>query len=458
MPDTLMSNSPIVTAYMEKTPGSARLAVEAGGVLPSGIAHDSRYLKPYGLYIEEAAGPRKWDVDGNEYVDFFGGHGALLLGHGHPEVLAAAHAALDLGTQYGANHPSEITWAEQVIRMVPSAERVRFTSSGTEATLMALRLARAFTGRSKLLRFRSMFHGWHDHMTSGYANHFDGSPTVGVVPGIAEEVVLVDPRDPGQLRAAFAAHDDIAAAICEPTGAAFGQIPFTPEFLQILREETTKAGTVLIFDEVVTGFRCAPGGAQEAWGVTPDMTTMAKIVAGGLPGGAVAGKAEILENLDFDITAEKKREKIQHPGTFNANPVSAASGITALRIIESTDACARANASAEALRSGMSAALAKAGLPWAVYGTFSGFHVFTNPRRLDIDPEGFDPLDHSWEVLKESNKDATIKLRLAMAIQGVDLNSRCGGLTSATHGEAEIDHALAAFEESLAMLKREGEV
>ena len=171
------SNSRIVAAYRQRTPGSAELARQAAGLLPSGIAHDARYLEPYGVYIEHAAGAHKWDVDGNRSIDFFGGHGALILGHCHPVVTARVAEAAAQGTQFGANHAGEVRWAEAIRRLVPAAERVRFTSSGTEATLLAVRLARAFTGRSKLLRFKGHFHGWNDHMTSGYTDHFDGSPT-----------------------------------------------------------------------------------------------------------------------------------------------------------------------------------------------------------------------------------------------------------------------------------------
>ena len=147
MPEDVATNSRIVAAYREKTPGSSRLAAEARDLFPSGITHDSRQLDPYGIYVARAAGPRKWDVDGNEYVDYFGGHGALLLGHNHPVVAAAIAEALAEGTHFGANHPREVKWAQAVKRLVPAAERLRFTSSGTEATLMAVRLARAFTGR-----------------------------------------------------------------------------------------------------------------------------------------------------------------------------------------------------------------------------------------------------------------------------------------------------------------------
>ena len=331
-------------------------------------------------------------MDGNRYVDYYGGHGALLLGHSRPEVVAAAEQALSEGTQYGANHPREVAWAKAVCRMVPSAERVRFTSSGTEATLMALRLSRAFTGRSKIIRFKSMFHGWHDHMASGVSDHFDGSPTTGVLAGIAGGVVLLPPGDADALKACLDNDPDIAAIIIEPTGASFGQVPVTPEFLSILRAETARHGVVLIFDEVVTGSRVSPGGAQAAFGITPDLTTLAKIVAGGLPGGAVCGRRDIMDGLDFAATAAAKREKIGHPGTFNANPVSAASGIAALEIIETTDACDRANKAAADLRAGMNDVLAKKGVPWAVYGTFSSFHVFTNPENLDLTPGNLDPL------------------------------------------------------------------
>ena len=149
MPDTLITNSPIIAAYRAATPGSAAAAEKAAGFFPSGITHDSRYIEPYGLYITRAQGPRKWDVDGNCYVDYFGGHGALLLGHGHPKVVEAVQRQIERGTHFGASHETEIAWAECVLKLIPTAERVRFTSSGTEATMMAVRLARAFTGKSK---------------------------------------------------------------------------------------------------------------------------------------------------------------------------------------------------------------------------------------------------------------------------------------------------------------------
>src|SRR5690349_21202377 len=183
MPDNLTTNSPIIAAFRAATPGSAAASEKARRLFPSGVTHDSRYIEPYGLYITRAQGPRKWDVDGNCYVDYFGGHGALLLGHSHPKVVEAVKQ---------------------------QAERVRFTSSGTEATLMAVRLARAFTGKSKLIRFKHHFHGWHDHMTSGYASHFDGSPTPGVLSGVAGGLVLAEQNDAEGLARLLDENDDIA--------------------------------------------------------------------------------------------------------------------------------------------------------------------------------------------------------------------------------------------------------
>jgi glutamate-1-semialdehyde 2,1-aminomutase len=453
------TNSRIVAEYRRRTPRSAALFREAAELLPSGIAHDARRLHPYGIYVERAAGAHKWDVDGNRYIDFFGGHGALILGHCHPRVTAAVTAALQEGTQFGANHPREVAWARAIQRLVPSAERLRFTSSGTEATLMAVRLARAFTGRDTLLRFAGHFHGWQDHMTHGYSNHFDGSPTAGVLPAVAEKAVVLPPGDAEAVAATLRSRDDICAVILEPTGSSFGQVPLGAEFAQSLRELTRQAGVLLIFDEVITGFRCARGGAQELFGVRPDLSTFAKIVAGGMPGGVVAGRREILDLLDFDAAAASGHEKIGHPGTFNANPVSAAAGTACLSVLAETDANAVADARASELRAGLNAMLAAEGLPWAVYGTSSGFHLFTNPaKREGVHPLHFDPRRHSMEELKGGNPRLVERLRLALLVCGVDTNPRLGGLTSAAHSAADIDETIAAWREAIHLLRAENEL
>lgn len=459
MPDTLTTNSPIVAAYRAKTPGSAAAAAKAQSLFPSGITHDSRYLEPYGPYVARAKGPRKWDVDGNEYVDYFGGHGALLLGHSHPAIVAAVHEQIERGTHFGASHETEIRWAEWIMKLVPTAERVRFTSSGTEATLMALRLARAFTGKSKIIRFKHHFHGWHDHMTTGYASHFDGTPTTGVLPGIAGNVLLAEQNDAEGLARLIEGQRDIAAAILEPTGAHGARLPIDPAFLARLRELTREAGILLIFDEVVTGFRVAPGGAQSVYGVRPDLTTLAKIVAGGLPGAAVAGRKDILDLLDFDVTKAADREKIAHQGTFNANPLSAAAGVAALEVVGTTDACARANAYGDAVRRRINEVFDEERVPWAAYGTFSHLHIFTNPEGAAIVPTRFDPLGEPADILTSNRHAALIrKFRLAMMTNGVDFNSSPGGIASATHGEPELEDTVKALRQSLRMLKQEGEI
>ncbi len=458
LPDAPATNSQIIADYRAKTPASAALAAEARELFPSGVTHDGRYLEPYGIYVTRGEGAYKWDVDGNRYIDFFGGHGALLLGHNRPEVIAAVQTALQDGTHFGANQEREVRWAQLVKQLIPSAERVRFTSSGTEATHMALRLARAFTGRRQVIRLKTHFHGWHDHVTSGFNSHFDGAPTVGVLPGVAEGVLLLPPNDLDAVAAALDANQDIAAMILEPTGGSFGMVPVDGAYLQGLRELTRAHGVLLIFDEVVTGFRVSRGGAQAHYGVTPDLTTLAKILAGGLPGGAVVGRKDILDSIDFAASREQGREKIAHPGTFNANPVSAAAGIAALQIIADTDACERANGLAETLRGKLNAVIEDEKVNWAVYGTFSGFHIFTNPRGGAVSPATFDPADHAYDELKSNPPGLVNKFRVAMLLNGADFSAWPGGLLSAAHTEQDLDAAAEGFRQVLRMLRQEGEI
>ena len=454
------TNSPIVSAFIAHTPGSAAAYEEARQHFPGGVTHDARYVRPHPLAITHAAGPRKWDVDGNEYVDYAGGHGALILGHAHPVVTAAVAEQLAKGTHYGANHALETRWAELVKSMVPSAEMLRFTNSGTEATLMALRVARAATGRTKLLRLRGHFHGWHDHMAFGVTGHFDGTPTPGILEALTDNVVLADPNDEAGLRALMAAHgSEIAAAILEPTGSTYGQVPLRDSFVHLLREETAKHGIVLVFDEVVTGFRVARGGAQEALGIRPDLTTLAKILAGGLPGGAVVGRRDLLELLDPERAAARGVEKIPHQGTYNANPLSAAAGIATLEILRDTDAIARAHAYAAELRAALNGVLDEMTVPWAVYGSNTGVHIFTNWKKLPITPSSFDPLALSYAELKVPRGTQVVtKLLLAMRTHGVDFSPWPGGPVSATHGPAERDATVAAFRAALRDLRAEGEI
>ena len=450
------SKSTIVSTYREKTPGSEQLFLEAKKLLPSGVTHDARHLYPYGIYVNRARASHKWDVDGNRYIDYFGGHGALLLGHNHPQVIEAVQEALERGTHFGANHALEVRWADSVRRLIPSAERVRFTSSGTEATLMSVRLARAFAGRNKIIRFKSHFHGWNDHMSSGFTSHFDGSPTAGVLSQVAENVLLLSPGKVEELEEVLSGDPDVAAVILEPTGSVFGKIPLLPQSLMAIREITHRHGVLLILDEVVTGFRVSPGGAQALYGISPDLTTLAKVLAGGLPGGAVVGRKEILDRLDFEAARGEGYEKIHHAGTFNANPVSAAAGIAALELIATTDACERANAAGARLRKGLNEVLEAEELSWAVYGDFSAFHIFTNPGNRGVTPSEFDPAQLDFEELITTLPGVAEKLRLALLIHGVDILSWPGGTCSAVHSEPDLEETAQAFRESIRMLKADG--
>jgi glutamate-1-semialdehyde 2,1-aminomutase len=324
---------------------------------------------------------------------------------------------------------------------------------------MALRLARAATGRAKLLRLRGHFHGWHDHMAFGVTSHFDGTPTAGVLGALAENVVFVDPNDEAGLLATLEAEGtSIAAAILEPTGASYGQVPLRPGFVRRLREETARRGIVLVFDEVVTGFRVARGGAQEELGIRPDLTTLAKILAGGLPGGAVVGRRDLLELLDPERAAARGVEKVQHQGTYNANPLSAAAGIATLEIIRDTDAVARTHAYAARLREGLNAVLEE-GVPWAVHGAHTAIHIFVNPKGLPIGPRSFDPFALGYAELKipRGTQSAT-KLLLAMRTRGVDLAPWPGGPASAAHTDDDLARTVTAFRGAIRALREEREI
>jgi glutamate-1-semialdehyde 2,1-aminomutase len=445
-----LAESPILRAYREKTPRSRALHTRAAALLPNGVTHLTRYLEPYPIYVTRAAGSSKWDADGNQYIDYFGGHGALILGHNHPLVVDAVSKQLTLGSHYGASHELEIEWAELIHEMVPSAERVRFTNSGTEATHLALRLARAYTGKNKIVRFAGHFHGWHDHVA------FPQGGADGIPPGVVEEVLFANPNEIGKVEELLATRNDIAAVILEPTGASFGKIPTGPETLRALRDLTARSGVVLIFDEVISGFRCSPGGAQRFFGITPDLTTLAKIVAGGHPGAAIAGRASILAPLEFRNNGNSiAPPRVPHQGTFNAAPVSAAAGIATLKIIRDTGAIGYANRSAAAIRDGMNAVIRRRGLGWCVYGRFSEFHLFTGNATDEDVYAGRVP----WQALKPGAPSALQhKIRLGFLLNGVDIVGWPGGLVSAAHTPEDVARTVEAFEATLDLLAEEGDL
>ncbi|MBV8186687.1 MAG: aminotransferase class III-fold pyridoxal phosphate-dependent enzyme [Alphaproteobacteria bacterium] len=457
--DSMATNSAIVADYKARTGGSAALFERARKVLPSGITHDARYLDPYSIHVSRATGPRKWDVDGNEYVDYFGGHGALLLGHSHPAIVEAVTRQMELGTHYGSSHELEVRWAELVCELVPSAEKVRFTASGTEASHMAIRLARAATGKDKIVRFIGHFHGWHDHVAGGATSHYDGSSPPGVLQSVTDLSILMPTDDVEPVVKLLESRDDIAAVMFEPSGASWGQVPLPPGFVQAIREVTARRGVVMLMDEVITGFRWSSGGAQKALGVTPDLCIMAKIVAGGLPGGAVAGKREILDQIDFAVSAAKKRDKIAHPGTFNANPLSAAAAVTALSLVRDEDLAEKANRTAAELRAALRQVLVEESVPWGIYGQSSTFLIYPNPTGEDVDPATFDPLELGFAKLKGARSGPLSgKIRMGLMSHGVDVMGAPGGFVSATHGGAEIEKTAHALRQTVRALKAEREV
>ena len=458
VPEDLI-HSPIVEEYCRKTPGSAQLAERAREIFPSGITHDVRHVEPYGIYVNRAQGSHKWDVDGNEYVDYTGGHGALLLGHAHPALVEAVQKQIALGSHYGASHELEVKWGAMIQEMIPCAERVRLTNSGTEATLLGLRLARAFTGRNKILRFTGHFHGWQDHVSFGFASHFDGTPTTGILPEIADNVVIAPPWDIEETRRIIESQDDIAAVILEPTGSSWGQVPVTPAFLQSLREITAQRDILLFFDEVISGFRCSPGGLQGALGITPDLTSLGKIISAGMHGAAIVGRKDILDLLDFNHAKNANIEKIGHQGTYNAMPTSCVAGIAALEIVKSTDACERAINYGNRLQEKLNQVFKEEALNWISYGTYGGFHVFLNPDNIDTNREEIESGKYDYFTLRAPAKPTLLKkLRIGLLLHGVEIQSWPGAPVSAVHSDEDRKTTVNAFRQTIRMLKDESEI
>jgi glutamate-1-semialdehyde 2,1-aminomutase len=444
----------ILDTYLRSHPGSRKLYEESLRTFPSGVTHDIRYTSPFPIFIERAQGSRKWDVDGNEYVDYVMGHGALFLGHAHPQITQAVAEQAARGTHFGANHRLELEWGRLVQKLVPSAEEVRFTSSGTEATLMAVRLARAYTGHDKLLKFDHHFHGWQDYVV-GVRDPESDSPRSPGVPAATLENTTSIPQNDITLVEERLSEGDYAAVILEPTGASWGTLPIGEAFLRYLREVTARHNTVLIFDEVVTGFRVSPGGVQARSGVTPDLTTMAKILAGGLPGGAVAGKADILAMLEFrEDSGWNAGLRVAHPGTFNANPLSAAAGSTMLAQVATGEHHRHADRLNDRLIRALNDVLESAGVPGRAYGLASYFHILLG-KDAPKAPDGIEWPADAGEPPKTSGAIVTA-LKRGMLNHGVDLMGGSGGFTSGVHTDEDIDLTVAAFEGTVSELQMEG--
>jgi glutamate-1-semialdehyde 2,1-aminomutase len=442
VPETQVAHQELVEEYTRTRPGSRAAFERASRVLPGGLTHDVRAFTPFLPYIARAAGARKWDVDGHAYLDYAMGHGALILGHAHPAVVEAVARQVALGTHPGANHLLEIEWAERIRALVPGAELVRFTSSGTEATMLALRVARAATGRPKVVKFQGHFHGWHDAVVPGQSPPWEELPP-GVPPSVARETVVL-PADLAQLERALRGDPEIGAAIVEPSGASWGTVPLPPGFLAGVRSLTAQHRACFIIDEVITGFRWAPGGAQQRYGVQADLVAMAKIVAGGLPGGAVAGRRELLEPIGLPGGS---RRKIHHPGTFNANPLSAAAGIACLDLVRDPAVQDRCDRLAAALRQGVNEVLRRRGVRGFAYGEASVFHLAFGPDLAPGEPRSLNAL--APEDLKEQRHVPLFgALSLAMLLEGVHIFG-LGGFLSAAHTDADVAETVEAFDRAV---------
>jgi glutamate-1-semialdehyde 2,1-aminomutase len=338
-----------VTASLTDT-RSAELYARAARVLPGGVNSPVRAMRAIGrdpIFVERADGAELTDVDGNTYVDYVCSWGPLVLGHAHPEVLAAVTEAAACGTTFGAATAGEVELAELVTARMPAVDMLRMTSSGTEATMSAVRLARAATGRDKLLKFAGAYHGHVDGLLaeggSGLATQ--GLPASPGVPAAATAATVVAPwNDEAAVRRAFAEHE-FAAVLCEPYAANMGLVPPRTGFLELLRELCSQHGTLLVFDEVITGFRIAPGGAQELTGVLPDLTVMGKVLGGGLPAAAYGGSVRLMEQI-------APAGPVYQAGTLSGNPLAVAAGRATLERLDET-AYVQLSAITQALADGL---------------------------------------------------------------------------------------------------------
>jgi glutamate-1-semialdehyde 2,1-aminomutase len=435
-------------AYIRRSPKSAELYPRFKNLFPSGGGgHDGYVAAPFPLSIARGQGPRKWDVDGNEYIDYGMGSASLLLGHAHPDVVDALVRVASSGSHFGGPVEAVLEWGERIINLIPCADRVRFVGSGAESTMLAMRVARAFTGKEKIVRWESHYHGWHDYVMPGNLPPFDVPASTGIPQGTIDSMIVLPP-DLDALERTLSANSDIAGVITEGSGASYGTVPLPPGFVEGVRRITQQHGVVMILDEVITGFRWSPGGLQQKIGVTPDLCTMAKVLTGGMPGGAVAGKQEIMAVMEQTGDADHDRyHRVSHGGTFNANPYAAATGNAALRLVATGELQDQADRMAERIRAGLGEIMARYEVEAAVYGESSTFHVYFGGRSI----EGLDA-----NALKNQPAETQTAFRQALQARGVDLMSRSSGVLSGTHTDADIDQTLEIFDGAVKAMVDEG--
>jgi glutamate-1-semialdehyde 2,1-aminomutase len=428
------------SAYRARTPISRQLFQAAKAVLPGGDTRSVLYFPPYPTFVDRGYGCRVWDVDNNEYLDFLNNYTSLIHGHAHPGIVEAIANQVKRGTAFACPTASQVQLAKRLQSRMPSVEQVRFCNSGTEATLMAIRAAKAFTGRNKVLKLEGGYHGLHDAAVVNTATSSGGnSPSAfeGVFRGIATDVISIPANDFDSAAQAFEIYkDDLAAVIVEPVMGSAGMIPLDPAFLKQLAEASRSTRTVLILDEVIT-MRLAYGGAQQIYGLRPDLTTMGKLIGGGLPIGAFGGRAEIMSLFDPAVG------RLHHSGTFNGNPVTIAAGIAALDLL-TDQAIAHTNQIGERLRSRLRKAMETAGMDAQLTGIGSliGIHFTRSPIR-------------NYRDVVAPSKDIVSVLHLSLLNRGIMIAPRGMFCTSTVMGDQEIEEFVVAFEDSIWGIKRE---
>ena len=414
---------------------SEQLFTRAQQLLPGGVNSPVRAFKAVGgtpVFIERAEGPRLWDVDGRTYLDYVGSWGPMILGHAFPPVVDAITRAASRGTSYGAPCEPEVDLAERVVRLVPSIEKVRFVSSGTEATMSALRLARGFTGRNKILKFDGCYHGHADSLlvSAGSGVATLGIPgTRGVTPGTAADTLVAPFNDAAAVGRLVAEHgDDLAAIIVEPVAGNMGCVEPAPGYLAALRDLTRSCGALLIFDEVMTGFRVALGGAQERYGIDPDLTCLGKIIGAGLPVGAYGGKAAILDHV-------APAGPVYQAGTLSGNPLAMVAGCAMLDALQEVGTYERLEALSAHLEAGLRQAAHDAGVTVTINRVGSMITVFFCAGPVT-----------DYVTAKAADTEAFGRFFRSMLEQGIYLPPAQfeAAFVSLAHADADIDQTVQA--------------
>jgi len=366
--------------YLSRTAASKRLHERAKRVLPAGVSYFIRFMEPHPFYTVRAKGSKLYDADGNEFIDFWMGHYALILGHSPPRIMREVKHQLDRGPHFGTAHELEVALAEQVAKMIPSAQMVRFTNSGTEASMYATRLVRTVTQRDRIAKFEGGWHGGYDALHIAVKPPFNVPESNGLTRGALQDTITlpfnkIDPAKEAMKK------QKLAAVFVEPLLGSGGGIPATTEFLKELRELCTQNGSLLVFDEVITGFRLALGGAQQFFGVKPDVTVLGKILGGGFPVGAIAASREIMEHMNPLLY--ERPEFSFHGGTFSANPVTMIAGLATLRTLHDGKIIRRLNREGDYVRKQIKDAFERKNLDVQVTGLSSLWHTHFTKERVE---------------------------------------------------------------------------